>query len=366
MRKLLTCILILVVTASTLVALVGCNNDCEIHLDENGDYICDNCGESIPNNGTETTDTPSNDDNDTNDDAPTIEVELVPKGIYTREKIGDIDYIYYGTLAQTVVSQELNSVLSNLVKTQQLAPNEKGDYTYSDKEYACVVGSEQTAGRRLTNGLTIVKGEYYFFNYEPIKWRVLEEKDGKALLLCENIVGESCFNTTDSYNDRLGTLLGTPNNANDYSVSALHTYVNETLFNTLFTYRERKSIYETPVLLRPGDSAFMITQGMYATNYDKMFIPSYREINDKYNLKVKGENSKVSAVEVKDYQVASGFNAMEVSGHYYASWWLRTSGSHINTGNIVDFNGIIGTTSECSIHLNQYAGVRPMITLRTA
>ena len=349
-----------------MVGLVACNKDCKEHVDENGDYVCDNCGESLPNNDQQTGDDNSNanDNQDEEEEDNEINVVVVPKAEYTSEVVDGITYIYYGTLPQTAIGAELNNVLSNLVKTNQITANDKGYYTYADKEYACVKGDENNEGRRLTNGLTIVKNELYFFNVEKIKWRVLEQKDDRSLLLCENVISEHYFNPTGSYSVNLGTLIGTPNNANDYSVSALRTHINNTLYGSIFSLREKQSVYDSSVLLRPGESAYMITQGMYATTLDKAYIPSYWEINEKYDLKV-AEN-KVLAVEVKDYQVALGFNAKEVSGHYYASWWLRTSGSHVNMGNVVNYDGTIGTASACSVNLDSVIGIRPMITLRTA
>ena len=369
MKKVLTLILIFALCLTLVVGLVACNKDCKEHVDENGDYVCDNCEESLPNNNEQNGDDDSNsnagdngEDNEDND----ITVEAVPKAEYTSEKVGDVTYVYYGTLPLSAVTQEnnLHSVLVNLIESSQLTPNASGYYVHNDKEYACIRGTEDNEGIRLSNGLTMEEDKLYVFNVEKIKWRVLEEKEGRSVLLCENIIAEHHFNPAGSYSVNLGTLIGTPNNANDYSVSSLRTYVNETLLNEIFTVREKQSIFDTNVILRPGESAFMLTQGMYATTVNKMYIPSYWEINEKYDLK-QGE-SKVPVAEVPDYQLASGFNASTNGTRYYASWWLRTSGEHINEGNIVNYDGTIGTDSSCSVNLSETIGIRPMITLRTA
>ncbi|MBQ4072097.1 MAG: hypothetical protein IJD50_00045 [Clostridia bacterium] len=367
MKKVLTLILISILCLAFMGSLVACNKECKEHVDDDANNVCDVCGETLSNNDNTNTEEGDNESNENVEDDTQIEVVVVPKAEYEREIVGDVNYIYYGSLPQSAVDIELNNVLKNLVQTDQIEPNEEGYYTYANGEYACIVGGENVVGKRLSNGLTIAKDELYFFNVEKLKWRVLEEKDGRTLLICENIIGEHHFNPTGSFSSSLGTLIGTPNNANDYAVSALRTYVNETLFNEIFSLRERQSIYDTQVLLRPGESAFVKTQGMYATTVNKMFVPSYWEINDKYDLKAPElAEQKLYAIEVKDYQVASGFSAKAVAGHYYQSWWLRTSGSHMNMGNIVQFDGLLGTDSKCSVNLDATMGIRPCITLRTA
>lgn len=364
MRRMLSLILIVLLCGALIVPLVACNKECDEHVDDDGNAVCDECGENM-----EITPPIVDDDasGDTGEDAEEDEEEpsiVVPKAEYEREVIDGVTYIYYGTLPQTAVNSDLTNVLSNLVKSGNLTANENGTYSYAGVEYACLYGTEKTVGRLLSNGLTIQKDEPYFFNIEKLKWRLLEEKDGRGLLLAENILGEYYFNPQGSYSNSLGTLLGTPNNANDYSVSALRKYLNETLYPSLFSLREKQSIYDTTVLLRPGESAFVITQGMYNSAIDKMFVPSYWEINEKYNLRV--DEEQVMAVEVKDYQVASGFVVNAIGERYYSSWWLRTSGKHVNQGNIVNYNGVIGTATECSINLCDVAGIRPCITIRTA
>ena len=359
MRKTWSLILIIFLCGVFTLPLVACNKECAEHVDDNGDALCDECGESIEVE-IPIVDDENNTDNDLGDNAD----EVTPKAEYLREVENGVTYIYYGTLPQTAVSSDLNNVLTNLVKSGQLVVDESGICVYAGVEYACLYGKEETAGKKLSSGLTIQNGEPYFFKIEKLKWRVLEEKDGRALLLAENILGEYCFNPLDSYSNSLGTLLGTPNNANDYSVSALRKYVNETLYPSLFSANEMQSVYDTTVLLRPGESAFTLTQGIYNSTVDKMFVPSYWEINEKYNLKV--EDDMVRTVEVKDYQVASGFVASAIGERYYASWWLRTSGARLNQGNVVNFDGRIGTVSVCSVNLCDTMGIRPCITIRTA
>lgn len=367
MKKILTLFLIFALCLSLVIGLVACNKECDNHLDEDGNSRCDVCGEELQINDEQNTNNSNDnagDDNNQGDDDNQINVVVVPKAEYERETIEGVTYIYYGTLPQEAVDLQLNEVLSNLVSNEgQLVAGANGYYTYDNKEYACLVGAKENENVRLSNGLEIKEGGLYFFKVQKIKWRVLEENNGRAVLLCDNVIAEHCFNATGTYNQSLGTLIGTPYSANDYAPSALRNYLNNTLINEIFSLRERQSIYENTVLNRPGESAFMLTQGMDTSSIDKMYVPSYWEINTKYDLKK--EESKVGGVEVKDYQVAKGFTVKEIAGHYYSSWWLRTSGKHINEGNVVHYDGTIGTASSCSVNLDAVVGIRPVITIRT-
>ena len=344
MKKLISLILILALAITCIVGIVACNEQ----------------EENPPQ-----TDTPPLDGGDTPEpDLPEepIPEPVIPVAEYTTETIDGVKYIYYGSMPQKVVDKELNNVLSNLVSTSQLAPNEKGLYDYAGVSYTLVRGSEESAGRRLSNGLYIEKEGNYFFLTEKIRWRVLEEKEGEATLFAENVLGSHVFNPTDSYHTSLGTLIGTPNNANDYSVSALRTYVNDTLFEEIFTTREQKSILERYVTNRPGESAYPLWQGIYATTQDKMYIPSYWEMVEKYNLEV--EENLLPCNPISDYFVALGHNANQVGNSYYSDWWLRTSGSKATFGHRVTFSGVIGTATACSVNLDYTCGVRPIIVLK--
>lgn len=344
MKKLISLILILALSLACIVGIVACNEQDEVPPQ---------------------TDIPQVDTDDTPE--PEIPSEPIPEPVipvaeFTMETIEGVKYIYYGSMPQKVVDKELNNVLANLVSTFQLAPNEKGLYDYAGISYTLVRGTEETSGRRLSNGLYMEKDGYYFFITEKIRWRVLEEKEGEATLLSENVLGSHVFNPTDSYHTSLGTLIGKPNNANDYSASALRTYVNERLFEEIFTTREQKSILERYVTNRPGESAYPLWQGIYATTQDKMYVPSYWEIVEKYHLEI--EENLLPCNPISDYLVALGHNASQVGNFYYSDWWLRTSGSKATFGHRVTFSGVIGTATACSVNLDYEVGVRPIIVLK--
>ncbi len=349
MKKILTYILIFSLCFAVIGGLVACNEEPSSGGDQ-GDLPPVTEGGGTDDVGTEP---PSNDD---------AQGEVIPRANYTQETVDGVKYIYYGAMPQNAASAEITNVLQNLVATSQLAPDESGYYTYADVDYVMVSGSATTVGRRLSNGITIEEGKNYFFTVDKLRWRVLEEKGGSAFLLCDTVIGKHCFNESGSYN-ALGYLVGTPTPSNDYAESALRTYVNDTLYNQIFTLREKQSILETTVWNRPGESAYAQTQGTMTSSNDKLFVPSYLEItNEEYGLVV--EEGFVVATLISDYNVANGMDATKIESNYYSDWWLRTSGSHVNMGNRVTFGGIIGRATECSVNLDYSVGVRPAMWLK--
>lgn len=338
MKKLIGIILIVILCFST-IALVACN-------DKSGDE-----GEqNLPtDNGSDATD----------DQTPPPPPPLKE---YERVNENGVDYIYFGSAYQKAVSADLNNALSNLLATNQLTPNEKGLYLYNGVEYKAVTIVEDTADRKLSNGLTTEQDKTYFFAKSDLKWKILEEKDGKALLLSDGVLGEYYFNAEGSYNS-LGYLNGTANVANDYAVSALQKYLNEQLANEIFTEAELQIITTKNVINSPASTAYPETAVTSFSN-DKLFPLSYAELtNPNYGLIV--EDGFVMGVPLNDYQIAIGQTATYIANArgYYTSWWLRSNGKSLTNGSVVTYNGRYGTAMNNSLPLSDLSGLRVAIEI---
>ena len=131
MKKVLTLILISILCLALMGSLVACNKECKEHVDDDANNVCDVCGETLSNNDNTNTEEGDDESNENVEDDTQIEVVVVPKAEYEREIVGDVNYIYYGSLPQSAVDIELNNVLKNLVQTNQITPNEEGYYTYA-------------------------------------------------------------------------------------------------------------------------------------------------------------------------------------------------------------------------------------------
>ncbi len=341
MKKLLSLSLIFIVCFSVIFCALACNE--------------------VPDEGEtpQRTEGPSNTPTEEPSNQVPSKPEETPVAAYTTETVDGVEYIYYGEMVQTAASSDISNVLNNLILSENLTLNADGTVNYGDKIYYALQGDDKNAGRTLSNGLTIEKGKYYFFLKEKLRFRVLEKEGDNALLLADTIVAEYYFNASGSYNS-LGYKSGTAYLANDYAASDLREYLNGSLFTALFTETERKSIVSTTVNNVPGESAYPLYFGTSTSSKDHVFVLSHREV--KQYLEV--EEDITVATELKDYQVALGYNGSKVGSYYYGAWWLRSNGNSATFGYAVPYTGFIGKRTECSVNLDYVCGIRPALWLK--
>ena len=122
--------------------------------------------------------------------------ESTTEQVYTRSG----NYIYFGEYPQTIKASNV-SITSN-------TPDADGYYLGSDGErYAKVVADPYpfNSGYTFSNNSSVIDGNTYYFKVEPIRWRILSERDGKAFILCDSIIANhyyppnpyACENTFD-------------------------------------------------------------------------------------------------------------------------------------------------------------------------
>jgi len=174
-----------------------------------------------------------------------------------------------------------------------------------------------------------------FGGYE---WRVLEVRDGNALILNENIIKRRAYNV-DGYDTT-------------WEYSSLRSYLNGEFYDS-FTQAERTRIVETRNA--NADNQWFGTAGGSETA-DRIFLLSLEEVVQYF-----GDSGQLSS-RPSDNAIAidDRFNSMRTAGEragHISWWWLRSpghrSGSAANVGsggtvNVMGFS--VGTFS---------GGVRP-------
>lgn len=263
----------------------------------------------------------------------------LPEPYYTRITENGTEYVYFGHAADEAAGADLNRVLVNLRESGMLSADEEGYYLYGGKKYVSCLANAAAAGRKLHDGTVIEAGKEYFFEYSPIKWRILEITDGVALLLAENVLGAAVYNPTGSFATSTGLLVNGAK-ANDYSSSYLKSYLNGEFRDSLFTEYERS-------YMCGGEEA--------------VGLLSIQEI-DKYALYA--EKGYMVTVSPTEYLVADGIDVKLASGgeQYYASWWLSDRGSDDALVMFVDAMGRYGDIYEDAASATH--GLRPVIALR--
>ena len=160
----------------------------------------------------------------------------------------------------------------------------------------------------------------YWFKYEPILWKIIQNKDGKAQLLCMTAVDcqpytllikrDSTFlddkERDDRYNLCYNVSPGVPEGTlgTDYEHSTVRDWLNGYFYEKAFNSAERSLVCDTEVDNVTGEVGKNTT--------DKLFIPSINEVKE-----IGGLDRKAS-----DYAKSQG-TEMQYGGTYCYSWYLR-------------------------------------------
>ncbi len=229
-------------------------------------------------------------------------------------------YVYYGEYPQTLKTANV---------TVGGTADANGYYTGSDgAKYAKVTAFTTSMGTwdpyKFSNDENIVNGNDYYFKVEPIKWRVLETKNGVAYLLCDSIIDHSAFYNSQDEREIGGNTVY-PNN---YAQSGIRTWLNDTFYNKAFSATQQQNIQLTTV-----DNSAATTgksENMYACDntQDKIFLPSYKEVhNSAYGFVSEGgEQDEARMLLLSDYARANGTYMMGYQPAWYGrgQWWLRS------------------------------------------
>lgn len=99
-----------------------------------------------------------------------------------------------------------------------------------------------------------------YFKIEPVKWRVLEERDGKALILSEDIIGVKEFGVWAKY-----------------IISNARDWMHEKFLDYAFTAEQKKIILETQVDNGANSTGYENNPNACGDTYDLLFLLSYEE-----------------------------------------------------------------------------------------
>ena len=225
-----------------------------------------------------------------------------------KAEIAQGDMIYFGFYPQSKVSGSFTA----------------GTWVEHNKVWYCDIIDN---GVKYRGVKTSENGAVSWFKYDPIKWMVLEVKDGKALIISDLVIdaqayqkdvtyaeGDDKYHKENSYNPS-GTL------ANNYEDSTIRNWLITTFYNTAFGELQKEVIAMTVV---DNDDKVIgdYTNGnkfFCEDTEDKIFLLSKGEVKmyDKFN-----QNSERSQ-NTSDYaKVLITANGYEPNGA--AWWWLRT------------------------------------------
>ncbi len=183
---------------------------------------------------------------------------------------------------------------------------------------------------------------YHYFRYDPIKWRVLDVKDGKALLLADKALDDQKYNTTAT--------------SQTWETSSLRRWLNgydtdstKNFIDSAFTSDEKNAIDTTSSV--NNDKIFILSKTEVCTDTSKSY--GFVSKNTTYDEARRCESSA--------FATAMGVIHMNKAYPTYCNWWLQSLGTYSNSAVYVNYGGDVDTNGHN--FTNQYKGCRPALYL---
>lgn len=187
-------------------------------------------------------------------------------------------------------------------------------------------------------GNKIYFGCYYIknkSNMEPIEWDILDEKNGKALIISHYILDAMKFE----------------DKSNNYEKSFIRNWLNNDFYNIAFNDSEKDIIETTNV-----DNSILSTcddTNKYVCNNtnDKIFLLSVKEAETYF------KTDRKKQAKGSDYAKSKGIHCNFFSSELFSSgdyWWLRSpyyynvyGAYYVDEDGIIKYNAVYST--ECGI-----------------
>ncbi len=197
-----------------------------------------------------------------------------------------------------------------------------------------------------TNVETVVFGRYDQDNNEdngpePIRWMILEEKDGKRLMIAKDLLEQKRYNQT------YGPIT--------WAECTLRTWLNDEFLKTAFTEEEQAAILLTDVdnSDEQGNPQYRNTTSGEDTQ-DRIFLLSYKEAMTYF------PDTPSKRSTPTDHAAANGVRvdrAYKVDGRGCGMWWLRSAGPHQWRASMAYAPG----TMRYTFATRDFVGVRPVM-----
>lgn len=254
---------------------------------------------------------------------------------YVQTYLREGNYIYFGEYPQSLKSDEV--VISNTIDDRGYYLGDDGFY------YAKVIADPFQNSCKFTTGETVTKGYTYYFKVEPIRWRILEESNGKIFIVCDSIITAQAF---DEY------LYG----ANRFSGSDIRKWLNDEFYKNSFSNMQQQLIQITSVDNSAESTG--ISNNPYAGGFteDYIFLLSYSEVRNQNFF----EDDSSRILQPTDYSRAIGVEYHSSGGY----WWLRSPYDYSKYVRQVAYNGWTGIKDDTNLNYNENIGVVPAMWIK--
>lgn len=217
--------------------------------------------------------------------------------IETYKKSGE--YVYFGEFPQSLKASSVS--VSSKTDSRGYHLGDDGNY------YAKVVATPCEKNYSFSLGASIDEGDTYFFKVEPIKWKIISQSNGEAILLCDSaLVSMQC-----------------DGNSNNYKDSELRAWLNNKFMSMAFTSVQKGLILDSTLDNSAASTGISSNQYACANTTDKVYLLSYVEaLKADYGFNTSNTNAdKVRMKAPTDYAKATG---AYLSDGGKTMWWLRS------------------------------------------
>ncbi len=192
-------------------------------------------------------------------------------------------------------------------------------YTVNHSGFVDDSSSKASNSYQDDNGYTI--DEVYWFKFEPITWRILQQENGKALVMADLILDSQQY-----YHEKeVRTINGETVYPNNYKESDIRHWLNSTFYDAAFDELSKQLIITTEV----DNSENSTTNSGHDSNpyvcentLDNIFLLSYRDIsNTNYGFDG-ADNRKLKTTAYAQCQGARTSNDSMDRG---CGWWMTRS-----------------------------------------
>ena len=227
------------------------------------------------------------------------------------------DCLWFGSYPQKEITEDDGTIYIDLKNTEDW--DQKNDVTLDGIKYHKRNGS--------------------YFQYKPIKWRVLKKQEGEVFLMADTVL------TKKPYNEKRKSVT--------WEKSTLRTWLNKNFMNLAFSEEEQAAINQTE--MGNKDNIKLGTKDRNKT-FDRIFLLSQSQV---YGTTTAEEYGFVKDSTCKD-EARKGKN---ITGEKI-SWWLRSPGKAGDYAACVSYDGWIHHDG-CNVSC-QNDGVRPVLHLNLA
>lgn len=256
----------------------------------------------------------------------------------------------YGSYPNSIVSD------SNLIEElEKNTPDEHGYYQYNDhyyfKDVALTPATESTMDLMhniiFSDNTPIVAGNYYWFNVEPITWKIIYETENDYLLFSEYTLDRSIYDET----------------SNNYKESFIRSFINNDFYDKAFAFDD------SLVTISEVDNSLSSTcddENDYVceNTFDKVFLPSNSDLtNEEYGYTYKIDDNVASLTDYGKLKAITCNTKLSRS-----CYWTRTPDYYSSVaadalmGAAIYGDAVYINLSEGNSDL--FVGIRPMIRVK--